>query len=142
MYGAGTRLIVKNVILNGAALGQEFNLSSVVNSRGDENRVHLDNIVASHYVTWTHGALGTSCDFILTNSIVKAFTNGPGGQYFGGVSWGGGSWMGTIDTLVIENSTISNVIGEAIVIYSQVDHVLINHNTFANIVMNLSLIHI
>jgi len=137
VYGDGTHFIVKNVILNGAALGQEFNLSSVANSRGDENRVHLDNIVASHYVTWTHGALGTSVDFLLTNSIVKAFTNGPGGQYFGGVSWGGGSWMGTIDTLVIEHSTISNVIGEAIVVYSQVDHGLINHNTFANIVMSV-----
>ena len=43
--------------------------------------------------------------------------------------------MGTIDTLIIENSTISNVIGEAIVVYSQVDHGLVNHNTFANIVM-------
>ena len=137
VYGDGTHFIVKNVILNGAALGQEFNLSSVANSRGDENRVHLDNIVASHYVTWTHGAFGTSVDFLLTNSIVKAFTNGPGGQYFGGVSWGGGSWMGTIDTLVIEHSTISNVIGEAIVVYSQVDHGLINHNTFANIVMSV-----
>jgi hypothetical protein len=135
VYGDGTRLIVKNVILNGAAIGQDFNLGSVASSRGDENRVHLDNVVASHYVTFIHSTYGTSSDFLFTNSIAKAFTNGPGGQYFGGVSWGGGSWMGTIDTLVVENSTISNVIGEAIVVYSQVDHGLINHNTFANIVM-------
>ena len=135
VYGNGTRLIVKNVILNGAALGQEFNLGSVASSRGDENRVHLDGVVASHYVTFIHSTYGTSSDFLFTNSIAKAFTNGPGGQYFGGVSWGGGSWMGTIDTLVVEHSTISNVIGEAIVVYSQVDHGLINHNTFANIVM-------
>ena len=45
--------------------------------------------------------------------------------------------MGTIDTLVVENSTIAGVIGEAIVIYSQVDYGLINHNTFANIVMGV-----
>ena len=135
VYGNGTRLIVKNVILNGAALGQEFNLGSVASSRVDENRVHLDGVVASHYVTFIHSTYGTSSDFLFTNSIAKAFTNGPGGQYFGGVSWGGGSWMGTIDTLVVEHSTISNVIGEAIVVYSQVDHGLINHNTFANIVM-------
>ena len=135
VYGNGTRLIVKNVILNGAALGQEFNLGSVASSRGDENRVHLDGVVASHYVTFIHSTYGTSSDFLFTNSIAKAFTNGPGGQYFGGVSWGGGSWMGTIDTLVVEHSTISNVIGEAIVVYSQVDHGLINHNTFANVVM-------
>ena len=137
VYGNGTRLIVKNVILNGAALGKEFNLGSVASSRGDENRVHLDNVVASHYVTFIHSTYGTSSDFLFTNSIAKAFTNGPGGQYFGGVSWGGGSWMGTIDTLVIEHSTISNVIGEAIVVYSQVDHGLINHNTFANVVMSV-----
>tara|TARA_B110000495_G_scaffold9560_1_gene6912 strand:- start:165 stop:1946 length:1782 start_codon:yes stop_codon:yes gene_type:complete len=137
VYGSGTRLFVQNVILNGASLGQEFNLGSVVTSRGDLNRVHLDNVVASHYLTFTWSTFGTSSDFLFTNSIAKAFTNGAGGQYFGGVAWGGGSWMGTIDTLVIENSTISNVIGEAIVIYSQVDHGLINHNTFANIVMNV-----
>lgn len=136
VYGEGTRLTVNNVILNGAALGKEFNLGSVVTSRGNENRVHLDGVVASHYLTFVWSTFGTSSDFLFTNSIAKAFTNGAGGQYFGGVSWGGGSWMGTIDTLVIENSTISNVIGEAIVIYSQVDHGLINHNTFANIVMS------
>ena len=135
VYGTGTRLTVDNVILNGAALSQTFNLGSVVTSRGDLNRVHLNNVVASHYVTFVHSTFGTSTDFLFTNSIAKAFTNGPGGQYFGGLTWGGGSWMGTIDTLVIENSTISNVIGEAIVIYSQVDHGLVNHNTFANIVM-------
>jgi hypothetical protein len=135
VYGDGTALTVQNVILNGAALGQEFNLGSVATSRGDLNRVHLDNVVASHYVTFIHSTFGTSSDFLFTNSIAKAFTNGAGGQYFGGVTWGGGSWMGTIDTLVIENSTISNVIGEAIVVYSQVDHGLVNHNTFANIVM-------
>ena len=135
VYGEGTRLTVQNVILNGAALGQEFNLGSVVTSRGNENRVHLDGVVASHYVTFIHSTFGTSSDFLFTNSIAKAFTNGPGGQYFGGVTWGGGSWMGTIDTLVIEHSTISNVIGEAIVVYSQVDYGLVNHNTFANIVM-------
>ena len=137
VYGEGTRFTLKNVILNGAALGQEFNLGSVVTSRGNENFVHLDNVVSSHYVTFLWSTFGTSSDFHLTNSIVKAFTNGPGGQYFGGAAWGGGSWMGTIDTLVMEHNTISNVIGEAIVIYSQVDHGLINHNTFANIVMSM-----
>ena len=137
VYGEGTRFTLKNVILNGAALGQEFNLGSVVTSRGNENFVHLDNVVSSHYVTFLWSTFGTSSDFHLTNSIVKAFTNGPGGQYFGGAAWGGGSWMGTIDTLVMEHNTISNVIGEAIVIYSQVDHGLINHNTFANIVMGM-----
>jgi hypothetical protein len=135
VYGKGTRLVVDNVILNGASLTQTFNLGSVATSRGDLNRVHLNNVVVSHYVTFVHSTFGTSSDFLFTNSIVKAFTNGPGGQYFGGVSWGGGSWMGTIDTLVVEKSTISNVIGEAIVVYSQVDHGLINHNTFANVVM-------
>ena len=135
VYGNGTRLIVDNVILNGAALSQTFNLGSVVTSRGDLNHVHLNHVVASHYGTFVHSTFGTSSDFLFTNSIAKAFTNGPGGQYFGGLTWGGGSWMGTIDTLIVENSTISNVIGEAIVVYSQVDHGLVNHNTFANIVM-------
>ena len=37
VYGEGTRLTVQNVILNGAALGQEFNLGSVVTSRGNES---------------------------------------------------------------------------------------------------------
>ena len=88
-------------------------------------------------MTFTFSTFGTSTDFHFVNSVAKAFTNGPGGQYFGGLSWGGGSWMGTIDTLVVQYSTIHNVIGECIVVYGQVDHGLVDHNTFANIVMGV-----
>ena len=144
VYGDGANFTMRNLILNGASIDQGFNLGSVVTARGDLQKIVMDNVVASHYVTFTFSTFGTSTDFHLNNSVIKAFTNGPGGQYFGGLSWGGGSWMGTIDTLVVQHSTIHNVIGECIVVYGQVDHGLVDHNTFANIVMGviLSLIHI
>ena len=137
VYGDGANFTMRNLILNGASIDQGFNLGSVVTARGDLQKIVMDNVVASHYVTFTFSTFGTSTDFHLNNSVVKAFTNGPGGQYFGGLSWGGGSWMGTIDTLVVQHSTIHNVIGECIVVYGQVDHGLVDHNTFANIVMGV-----
>tara|TARA_B100000945_G_scaffold255171_1_gene212327 strand:+ start:440 stop:2215 length:1776 start_codon:yes stop_codon:yes gene_type:complete len=137
VYGDGANFTMRNLILNGASIDQGFNLGSVVTARGDLQKIVMDNVVASHYVTFTFSTFGTSTDFHLNNSVVKAFTNGPGGQYFGGLSWGGGSWMGTIDTLVVQHSTVHNVIGECIVVYGQVDHGLVDHNTFANIVMGV-----
>ena len=137
VYGDGATLTLRNLILNGASIDQGFNLGSVVTARGDLQKIVIDNTVASDYVTFIFSTFGTSTDFHFVNSVAKAFTNGPGGQYFGGLSWGGGSWMGTIDTLIVENSTIHNVIGEAIVVYSQVDYGLINQSTFANIVMGV-----
>ena len=137
VYGDGANFTMRNLILNGASIDQGFNLGSVVTARGDLQKIVMDNVVASHYVTFTFSTFGTSTDFHVNNSVIKAFTNGPGGQYFGGLSWGGGSWMGTIDTLVVQHSTIHNVIGECIVVYGQVDHGLVDHNTFANIVMGV-----
>jgi len=137
VYGDGANLTMRNLILNGASIDQSFNLGSVVTARGDLQKIVMDNVVASHYVTFTFSTFGTSTDFHFVNSVAKAFTNGPGGQYFGGLSWGGGSWMGTIDSLVVQNSTIHNVIGECIVVYSQVDYGLVDHSTFANIVMGV-----
>jgi hypothetical protein len=137
VYGDGATLTLRNLILNGASIDQGFNLGSVMTARGDLQKIVMDNCVASDYVTFVFSTFGTSTDFHFVNSVAKAFTNGPGGQYFGGLAWGGGSWMGTIDTLIIENSTIHNVIGEAIVVYSQVDYGLVNQCTFANIVMSV-----
>ena len=137
VYGDGATLTLRNLILNGASIDQGFNLGSVVTARGDLQKIVMDNVVASHYVTFTFSTFGTSTDFHFVNSVAKAFTNGPGGQYFGGLSWGGGSWMGTIDSLVVQNSTVHNVIGECIVVYSQVDYGLVDHSTFANIVMGV-----
>ncbi|MBE18036.1 MAG: hypothetical protein CMH79_04655 [Nitrospinae bacterium] len=135
VYGDGVTLTLRNLIMNGAALDQSFVLGGTVTARGDLQKIIMDNVITTHYVTFTFSTFGTSTDFHFVNSVATGFTNGPGGQYFGGLSWGGGSWMGSIDTLVVQNSTIHNVIGEAIVVYQQVDHGLVDHNSFVNIVM-------
>ncbi|HCU99170.1 MAG TPA: hypothetical protein DGM69_07485, partial [Chloroflexi bacterium] len=83
VYGDGANLTLRNLILNGASIDQGFNLGSVVTARGDLQKIVMDNVVASHYVTFTFSTFGTSTDFHFVNSVAKAFTNGPGGQYFG-----------------------------------------------------------
>ena len=106
-------------------------------ARGDKQKVIIEDCIVSGYVTFTFATFGRSTDIHFLSSIADGFTNGPGGQYFGGVVWGGGSWMGTYDSLEIRNSTIHNVIGEGVVIYETVDWGVIDHNTFANIVMDV-----
>ena len=136
LYGDNATFHIKNVLCNGISFDQTFNLGGVIAARGDKQKMILEESIFYGYVTFTASTFGTSTDFHLLGSIVDGFTNGPGGQYFGGVIWGGGSWMGTYDSLEIRNSTIHNVIGEAVVYYETADWGVIDHNTFANIVMN------
>ena len=137
VYGTGTVLTLKNLLFNGTAVDQSAVLQSLVNTRGEFNKVHIDHTVISNYDLWVHATFGQRNDFIMTNSVAKAFTGYPNGQYFGGITWGGGSWMGTYDTLIIENSTFNHIQGEGVVIFSDVDHGRVDHNTFANVIMNV-----
>ena len=82
-------------MFNGTAVDQSAVLQSLVNTRGEFNKVHIDHTVISNYDLWVHATFGQRNDFIMTNSVAKAFTGYPNGQYFGGITWGGGSWMGT-----------------------------------------------
>jgi len=134
VYG-DAELTLRNLLFNGTAVDQSAVLASLCNSRGEFNKIVIDHVVISNYDLWVHSSLGQRADFHMTNSVAKAFTGYPNGQFFGGLVWGGGSWMGTYDTLIMENNTFNHIQGEAIVIYSDVDHGRIDHNTFANVVM-------
>ena len=48
----------------------------------------FENVVATHYVTFIASTFGKHTDFHF-NSVATGFTNGPGGQFFGGLIWGG-----------------------------------------------------
>jgi hypothetical protein len=137
IMGDNATLHIKNVIMNGISFDQTFNLGGCIHARGDKQKVIVEDAIVSGYVTFTIATFGTSTDIHFLSSIADGFTNGPGGQYFGGVIWGGGSWMGTYDSLEMRNSTIHNVIGEAIVCYETVDWGVIDHNTFANVIMDV-----
>ena len=134
VYG-DAELTLRNLLFNGTAVDQSAILASLCNSRGEFNKIVIDHVVISNYDLWVHSSLGQRADFHMTNSVAKAFSGYPNGQFFGGLVWGGGSWMGTYDTLIMENNTFNHIQGEAIVIYSDVDHGRIDHNTFANVVM-------
>lgn len=124
---------VKDIILNGAFLDGLNSLGAAINVRGTDQVIHVDNTVISDYVTFGVTGFGVNSDIYITNSVIKAFTNGPNGMFFGGAFWGGGSWFGTVDTLVVTGNTIHNVIGNPFVIYMGFEHCDINHNTLANV---------
>ena len=137
VVGDNAELALKGLILNGASFGGEGSLHGCASARGAMNKVIVENCVISHIAHLAFFTMGTKTDFHITNNVIKSFTNGPGGMFYGGVVWGAGSWMGTIGKLEARNNTIDGVIGEAFVIYERVDHgSVIDHNTFTNIVMN------
>ena len=130
-------LVLRNLIFNQVDRDQNFALDGVATAEGDRQKIIIDNSIVSGCKTLAFSSLGTSADFHFVNSIAKDWNTGPGTMFFGGLFWGGGSWMGTVDTLVVENSTVHDLFGNAIVIYEHVDHGLINQNTFANISMSV-----
>ena len=135
MQGRHAELHLENLILNGAMVDQSGCLGSVVTAREDHQKISFENVVTTHYVTFVGSTFGRWTDFHFNNSVATGFTNGPGGQFFGGLMWGGGSWMGTYDTLIVSNSTVQGVLGEGVVIHDQVGYGMINQCTFANITM-------
>ena len=134
--GDNAELALKGLIINAASAGGEGSLHGCASARGAMNKVIVDDCIISHVAHLAFFTMGTQTDFHITNSVVKSFTNGPGGMFYGGLLWGAGSWMGTMDTVIIQNNTIDGVVGEGIVLYEHVDFGLIDHNTFTNIVMN------
>ena len=84
----------------------------------------------AHVALWN---FGQSTDFHITNSVFKDQLSYPGGMFFGGVLWGAGSWTGTMDTLEFRQNTVSGILGEAFVLFEHVDHGVIDHNTFSNV---------
>jgi hypothetical protein len=137
VYGEGAVLTLDNLIFTGAFADQSGHVWSVVNTRGVDNKVVVtDNVWTDYQIGFM--AFGTDTDFHFTNSINKACPSYPGGVFFNGFAWGAGSWMGTIDTLVVQNSSIVNMFGEALVIYDQVGTGLVDHCTFANIAMGIA----
>lgn len=136
LVGAGAELALKNLVLNAYAAGEEGSVG-IAAARSSMNKIVVDNCIISHVNYLAFHTMGTQTDFHITNSVMKAFTNGPGGMFYGGAVWGAGSWMGTIDTLVFQNNTLDGVLGEGLVIYEHVDYGLVDHNTFTNIAMDI-----
>ena len=136
LVGAGAELKLENLILNAYASGEEGSLQ-IAGATSTDNKIIVNNCIVSHVNFLAFFTLGKNTDFHITNSVFKAFTNGPGGMFYGGVVWGAGSWLGTIDTLEFRQNTVDGVIGEALVIYEHVDHGIIDHNTFTNVVMDM-----
>jgi len=134
--GDNAELALKDLILNAYAAGEQGSVG-IAAARGAMNKIIVDNCIISHVNFLAFHTMGTSTDFHVTNSVIKAFTNGPGGMFYGGAVWGGGFWMGTIDTLVFRNNTVDGVLGEGMVIYEHVDHGVVDHNTFSNIAMDI-----
>ena len=134
--GADAHLALKGLVLNAMAAGEEGNLN-LLNATSTHQKVIIDDCVVSHTQNVAIWAVGTSTDFHITNSIFKSSTGYPGGMFFGGVLWGAGFWMGTIDTLVFQYNTVEGQIGEAFALYEHVDYGIIDHNTFANIIMDV-----
>jgi hypothetical protein len=138
VIGDGAELALKGLNINAAAFDTTYgSLHGCASARGTMNKIIVDNAVISHVANLAFFTMGKQTDFHITNSVIKAFTNGPGGMFYGGAVWGGGSWMGTIDTLVFQNNTLDGVIGEGLVIYEHVDYGIVDHNTFTNIVMDI-----
>ena len=136
VQGDNAVLALKGLLINAASLGGEGSLHGCASARGAMNKIIVDDCVVSHVAHLAFFTMGTQTDFHITNSVVKSFTNGPGGMFYGGLLWGAGSWMGTMDTVIVRNNTIDGVVGEGIVLYEHVDYGVIDHNTFTNIVMN------
>lgn len=134
LYGDDITLTLENLLFNGAMADQSIHVWNVVAARGTNQRTVIDNTVMSGYQI-TLMAFGKDSDFFVNNSISNAYPSYAGGIFAGGFLWGGGSWMGTIDTVMVTNSSLINSWGESIVIYEQVNHGLVDHNSFANIVM-------
>ena len=137
VVGDGAELALKHLIINAAAAGGEGSLHGCASARGALNKIIVDDCIVTHVAHLAFFTMGTQTDFHIENSVIKAFTNGPGGMFYGGLLWGGGSWMGTIDTLVVRNNTIDGVVGEGMVVYEHVDYGIVDHNTFTNVVMDL-----
>ena len=125
----------RTLLFNGAMADQSTHVWSVVNPRGNNQKVMVDNNVWSDY-QMTLALFGRDTDIYVNNTVFKAVPSYPGGVFFNGFMWGGGSWMGTIDSLSITNSSIMNTWGEALVVYEQVSYGMVDHVTFANIVMD------
>ncbi len=137
MFGENATLKLENLLFNGAFADQSTHLWSIAVPRGDNQRLVVENNVWSDYQL-SFAAFGTNTKFYFNNSIVKACPSYPGGVFFNGFAWGAGSWMGTIDTIMVTNSSIMNMFGEAMVIYDQAEiYGLVDHCTFANIVMGV-----
>ena len=133
LNGEGSVFKLQNLLLNGAASGGEFSLGGAVTARGTGEEIIIDRCILSNYNSMNISTIGSNTDIKFTNSVAKSSSNVPGQQFFGGLVWGGGAWLGTIDTLVIQNSSILNMIGEAVVLYEEVKYGLIDQCTFANI---------
>ena len=134
LLGDGATLRLENLLFNGAMADQSTHVWSIALTFGSDQRVEVENNVWSDY-QMTLMSQGSNSDFVVNNTIVKAVPSYPGGIFFNGFIWGGGSWLGTIDTLVVTNSSVMNFWGEAIVIYEQVTHGLVDHTSFVNMVM-------
>ena len=134
LLGDGATLKLENLLFNGAMADQSTHVWSIALTFGSNQRVEVENNVWSDY-QMTLMSQGSNSDFLVNNTIVKAVPSYPGGVFFNGFIWGGGSWLGTIDTLVVTNSSVMNFWGEAIVIYEQVEHGLVDHTSFVNMVM-------
>lgn len=134
LLGDDVTLKLENLLFNGAMADQSTHVWCVVVAYGKSQRAEVDNNVWSDY-QMTLMTFGTDSDFVVNNTIAKANPSYPGGVFFNGFLWGGGSWMGTIDTLMVTNSSVMNFWGEAIVVYEQVEYGLVDHTSFANLVM-------
>ena len=134
LLGDGATLKLENLLFNGAMADQSTHVWCIAVAYGSNQRLEADNNVWSDY-QMTLMSFGSNSDFLVNNTIIKANPSYPGGVFFNGIVWGGGSWLGTIDTLVVTNSSIMNFWGEGIVIYEKVDHGLVDHTSFVNMVM-------
>ena len=131
--GVGTEVVLRNLLLNGASYDGAVTIGGAVTARGTEEKIVIDRCVLSNYEHLYMSTFGEYTDFHFTNSVAKSNSSYPGAQFWGGLLWGGGSWMGTMDTVIIHNSSIMNMVGEGVVIFSQVKYGLIDQCTFANI---------
>ena len=134
LLGDDATLKLENLIFNGAMADQSTHVWTIAKTLGRNQRVEVENNVWSGYQIALMSQ-GSNSDFVVNNTIFNAIPSYPGGVFFNGFIWGGGSWLGTIDSLVVTNSSIMNSWGEALVVYEQVDYGLIDHTSFVNIVM-------
>ena len=137
IIGDGATLTLRGLILNQVMQDGSGSLDGVAYTRADEQKIYVENCVISGCQALAFASFGTSSDFHFINSVAKAWVPWPGQIFFGGLFWGAGSWMGTVDTFVVENSTVHDLTGEAIVLYEHVDYGMINRSTFANINMGV-----
>lgn len=134
LYGEGATLKLENLLFNAAMADQSVHVWCVAVAYGEDQKVSIDNSVMVGYQI-TLMTFGKNTDFFVNNSVNTATPSYPGGVFFNGFLWGGGSWIGTIDSLSITNSSIINSWGEALVIYEQVTHGVVDHTSFVNMVM-------